>query len=255
MPAMPAPANDPAILISLRPAGEHAGLRRAAARRGMALVAVSPWRLRPRADAASLQALRVALRAPVVVFTSPAAARHAAALSPLRQPTRAQWLAVGEGTARALRAVGVADVLQPERMDSEGLLAMPALSGAGPVGLVTAPGGRGMLAAELARRGVEVLRADVYWREPLALPAGLLARLQALPGRSVLALSSGEALQQVMAQLPAPLAARWRAAPVVAASDRLAALARESGFVQVVRADGPMPAQLVETAITSFPPS
>lgn len=255
MPAMPAPANAPTTLISLRPAGEHAGLRRAAARRGMALIAVSPWRLQPCADAASVQALRDALQAQVVVFTSPAAARHAAALSPLQRPAGSQWLAVGEGTAGALRAVGVAEVLQPERMDSEGLLAMPALSGPGPVGLVTAPGGRGMLAAELARRGVAVQRADVYARVPLTLPAALLARLQALPGRSVLALSSGEALRQVMVQLPASVAARWRANPVVAASDRLVALARESGFVRVQRADGPMPAQLVDAAITSFPPS
>ena len=255
MPAMPAPANVSPILISLRPAGEHAGLRRAAARRGMALVAVSPWRLQPRADAASGQALREALQAPVVVFTSPAAARHAAALSPLQALAGTQWLAVGEATARALRAAGVADVLQPERMDSEGLLAMSALSGTGPVGLVTAPGGRGMLAAELARRGVEVRRADVYSRVPLTLPARLLTRLQVLPGRSVLALSSGEALRQVMAQLPEPLAARWRANPVVAASDRLVALAEQAGFVQVQRADGPMPAQLVDAALTSFPPS
>ena len=255
MPAMPAPAHPPATLISLRPAGGHQTLRRAAARHGMAVLAVSPWRLQPRTDDADVQALAAALQAPVVVFTSPAAVRCAAALASLRKPARSQWLAVGEGTARALRAAGVTPVQQPTRMDSEGLLAMPALASVQTVGLVTAPGGRGLLAAELQRRGVALHRADVYARVPLTLAPALLARLRALRGPSVLALSSGEALERVMPQLPDEVAARWRAQPVVAASDRLVQLAREAGFAQVRRAQGPRPAQLVAAAITPFPPN
>lgn len=255
MPAMAAPANSPVTLISLRPAGAHGALRRAAARHGMAVLAVSPWRLRRCADEATRRALADALQAPVVVFTSPASVRHANALAPLRPPAGSQWLAVGAGTARALRAAGVADVQQPARMDSEGLLAMPALSGAQVVGLVTAPGGRGLLACELERRGALLRRADVYSRVPLTLGPALLARLRALPGPSVLALSSEEALRLVLPQLPEAVAARWRANPVVAASDRLVELALASGFAQVRRAQGPLPAQLVAAAITAFPPT
>ena len=56
-------------------------------------------------------------------------------------------------------------------MDSEGLLELPALQElAGiDVGLVTAPEGRGLLAPALRERGAELLRADVYVREPIAL--------------------------------------------------------------------------------------
>ncbi|MDG2523923.1 uroporphyrinogen-III synthase [Stenotrophomonas sp. HITSZ_GD] len=248
---MPASAHVPTTLISLRPAGQHGALRHAAARHGLAVLGVSPWRLQPREDAATRGALGQALAAPVVVFTSPAAVRAAGRLAPLRPPAAARWLAVGEGSAGALRRAGVAEVIQPARMDSEGLLALPALAGAARVGLVTAPGGRGLLASTLAGRGVEVVRADVYERVPLALTATTLRRLHALTGPSVLALSSGEALERVLDQLPAELLARWQAQPVVAASQRLAAQAAARGFQRIVQAEGPRPAQLLAAALAA----
>lgn len=251
MPAMPASAHVPTTLISLRPAGEHDTLRRAAARHGLALLAVSPWRLEPREDAATRSALAEALAAPVVVFTSPAAVRAAARLAPLPAAASARWLAVGEGSARALRRAGVAQVIQPTRMDSEGLLALPALAEASRVGLVTAPGGRGLLAKALAERGAAVVRANVYERVPLQLAPATLRRLQALTGPSVLAVSSGEALARVLEQLPPELLARWQAQPVVAASDRLAAQAAAHGFRRIVQAEGPRPAQLLAAARTA----
>lgn len=245
MPAMADPANASTTLVSLRPAGQHGGLRRAAARYGMGLLAVSPWQLRARDDAATRAALGAALASPVVVFTSPAAVRAAHRLQPLRRPAAAQWLAVGAGSANALRRAGVDQVQQPTRMDSEGLLAMPALAAAQRIGLVTAPGGRGMLAPALVRRGGQVLRADVYDRVPRALSAPLLARLVALTGPSALAITSAEALEHVLAQLPTEVLARWRARPAVVASARLAALARGHGFGDIVQAAGPRPAQLL----------
>ena len=57
----------------------------------------------------------------------------------------------------------------------------------------------------------------------------------------------------VLAQLPPPLAGRFRAMPVVAASKRLARAAEEAGFARVVLADGPRPAQLMKAACTIGP--
>jgi uroporphyrinogen-III synthase len=48
-------------VISLRPAGQHEPLRRAAARHGARVLALSPWRLAPRDDAATRAALETAL--------------------------------------------------------------------------------------------------------------------------------------------------------------------------------------------------
>jgi uroporphyrinogen-III synthase len=241
-------------VISLRPQGEHASLRRAAAVHGARLIALSPWKLRPRTDDAACAALRIALDAQRVLFTSPAAVRAAAALLEFRPRPGQAWIAVGSGTARALRRAGVDCVQSPARMDSEGLLELPALQElAGlDVGLVTAPEGRGLLAASLRERGARLLRADVYARETIALSAPALRKLRALQAPALLALSSEGALRHVLAQMPADLLARLRAAPAVAASERLQRIAREAGFAEVELAEGPRPHQLLAAMARRF---
>lgn len=241
-------------VLSLRPVGGHAALRRAAAAEGARVLALSPWRLVPRGDPGSRHSLAGALASPVVVFTSPAAARCAAQLLPLEVPPGAQWLAVGSGTQQALRRAGVA-AMAPGRMDTEGLLALPQLQRVDgrEVGLVTAPGGRGELAPELVRRGARVLRADVYERMPVPVPARAVASLLRVDGRAWLALSSGEALETILQALPAEARAALLRASVVAASDRLAAIARKHGFRQAVVAASARPRDLVAAAAASHP--
>ena len=80
------------------------------------------------------------------------------------------------------------------------------------------------------------------------MPAATLTDLHALPGPAVLAVSSGEALEHVLPQLPAPLRERWQQQAVVVASERLGALAHAHGFTNVHCAAGPMPAQLAAAA-------
>lgn len=244
------PADTAWHLISLRPQGQHDTLRSAAARAGAHTLAVSPWRLALRSDPATRDQLVAAVQCDRLIFTSPAAAEAAARLLPLATLRNGTVVAVGEGTARVLRRRGAADVQAPKRMDSEGLLALPcmqALQGL-QVALITAPGGRGMIAAQVIARGAELQRVDVYERVPLPVTAATLARLDALPNPAVLAVSSGEALETVLPQLPPALLQRWRQMPVVTASDRLSVLARSLGFQQVNTAAGPLPAQLVDAA-------
>ncbi|WP_407353611.1 uroporphyrinogen-III synthase [Luteimonas sp. R10] len=238
-------------VISLRPVGGHAALRRAAARHGARVLALSPWRLVARDDAGSARELRRALSAPRVIFTSPAAVRAARALLPLRPRQAQAWLGVGAGTRDALRRAGVAGAIAPARMDSEGLLALPALREVDgeDVGLVTAPGGRGRIGAELRRRGARVLRADVYARVATAPSPRALAQLRATTTPLLLALSSGEALQRSLAALPADAVARLRGARVIAASARLAALARRRGFTDIAIATDARPRSLLAAAL------
>ena len=245
-----------ATVLSLRPAGAHEALRRAAAAQGAALLPLSPWRLQPRDDARTRAALAAALGAPRVVFTSPMAVASAKALERLRPAPRALWFAVGNGTAAALRECDVVAVA-PARMDSEGLLALPDLQHVDgiAVGLVTAPGGRGELAPALQRRGAQVLRADVYERIPIPLAAASLAALRALEGPAWLALGSGAALHALIEALPEDAVQALRRVPVVAASDRLAAQARALGFPHVVVAASAMPDALVAAAAAAHPPA
>jgi uroporphyrinogen-III synthase len=250
---MPAPPLAGCYVISLRPVGAHASLRRAAAAQGARLLALSPWRLVPRDDAATRASLDDALAAPRVLFTSPAAVRMALRLQPLVAVASRQVFAVGAGTAAALRRAGVATVAAPARMDSEGLLALPGLQLlAGTVGLVTAPGGRGEIVQVLQQRGARVFRANVYERVAIAPSSRALAALRALDAPAWLALCSGAALETLLAALPGDAVAVLRRARVVAASARLAQLARGHGFTgDAVIADSARPRDLVAAAVAA----
>ncbi|VXC19738.1 Uroporphyrinogen-III synthase [Luteimonas sp. 9C] len=238
-------------VISLRPAGAHGGLRREAARLGARTFALSPWRIACRDDDAARAALRHALAADIVLFTSPSAVAAASALTPLVARDAQAWLAVGAGTARALGRAGIVGVRAPTRMDSEGMLALPELDTVHgrSVGLVTAPGGRGVIAQALTDAGAGLRRADVYDRLPTPPAPGRIARLMALPAPWVLPLSSGDALQRTVDALPPEAAARLREAQVSAASARLAGVARTLGFAQIAQAADARPASLLAAAL------
>ncbi|MDR7191952.1 uroporphyrinogen-III synthase [Luteimonas terrae] len=238
-------------VISLRPAGAHSGLRREAARLGARTFALSPWRIVHRDDADIRSTLRRALAADVVVFTSPPAVAAASALHALHARDAQAWLAVGAGTAAALERVGIVGVRAPTRMDSEGLLALPELSAVAgrSVGLVTAPGGRGVIAQALVEAGADLRRADVYRRVPMPPSSARIQRLLALPAPWLLPLSSGEALSRTLASLSPDATARLREARVLAASARLADLARDAGFADIRQAKDARPASLLAAAL------
>ena len=192
-------------VISLRPRGAHAAVQRAAARRGAGVLALSPWCLRMRDDPSTRDALARALAASRVVFTSPMAVRAAGALQSLAPVPLREYIAVGAGTAAALRRAGATRVHAPARMDSEGTA-----RAAGPAGHRRhrprpghCTGGRGVLAPALQARGARVLRADVYVREPVPPAARAVEALLALREPAVLLLSSGGALAGILESLPA----------------------------------------------------
>lgn len=233
-------------VISLRPSGGHATVRRAASARGARTLPVSTLALRA-LDAGP--ALATALACPAVVFTSPAAVRFAKMQAPLQPAPGQHWYAVGQGTGAALRRAGVTSVLAPEgRGESETLLALPGLQAGGgrDIGLVTAPGGRGLIAEELGRRGFRVHRAEVYQRLPLRPRADRLAALAALPAESVLLVSSREAFDGLWSRLEPAGREALRQRPAVASSPRLAARLAELGFQRLVVAAGATPSQMLD---------
>lgn len=234
-------------VISLRPQGLHGGVRRAAAKFGIRTFALSTLAIEP-LDAGS--ALEQALACPIVVVTSPVAARLALAggVPAARRPQR--WFAVGPGTAAALHRQGIGDVVIPEKgADSDALLARPELARlhGQALGLITAPGGRGQLAKVLARRGAKLRLAEVYRRVPRSLAPYRRRALVALPARSALLVSSGEALASLWRSLPAPERARLLARPCVTSSERLASEARTLGFPDPWIAASARPADMLAT--------
>jgi len=232
-------------VISLRPLGQHGPLRRQATRLGARSFAVSTLRL---AMLPAGEALAEALRCPRVIVTSPTAVHYAAAQMPLKQRAGQHWFAPGAGTAAELNAAGVERVHFPMRgAGSEALLddaLLRPLQGAR-VGLVTAPGGRELLAEELQARGARLCVAHVYEREPLRPGAARLAALAGLPARSALLVSSAEALAGLWDVLDEEGRSSLRKRACVVASPRLAAQARELGFREPVRAEDARPERML----------
>jgi uroporphyrinogen-III synthase len=89
------------------------------------------------------------------------------------------------------------------------------------------------------------VRADVYRREPRVPPPHRLDALGALPARTALLASSGEALDAAWAALDAAGRDALRRRPVVASSARIARRVRALGFADVAVAEGARPRQLL----------
>lgn len=237
-------------VVITRPAGTGSALARQVRRHGGVPVLLAGLSLRgvERPDEAAA-ALRLACGDPLLIFTSPAAVRFAARLAPLR--TRATVLAVGQGTARALRRHGVANVLAPvQRQDSEGLLDHPALADlrGRRVALVGAPGGRGVLREQLAGRGARLREVHVYRRGMPRWSSRQLDALARLPRDARVLLSSAEALGNLQQGLPPEGFTRLRHGVAVASSERLAEAARQAGFSRVAVASSALSFDLLAAA-------
>lgn len=142
-------------------------------------------------------------------------------------------LAVGPATARALETAGISvDTAGGEGMDSESLLADPALSDVAGrrVVIVRGEGGRRVLDRTLAERGAEVTALAVYRRVPADLsPEALLGPLR--EGRAhVITATSREILDAIHALAGEQGRDLVRAAGLVVASERVLQRAAELGL-------------------------
>lgn len=239
-------------VVITRPAGTAAALvRRVRALGGVPILLPGMSLSRVDDEGAARSELQAALGDGLIIFTSPAAVRFAARLAPLH--TTATVLAVGQGTARALRRHSVERVLAPERQDSEGLLAHAALQDLGDrrVALIGAPGGRGLLRTQLAARGARLREVHVYRRVPPRLDRRHRDRVQALPPSALVLWSSAEALICLRQRLPPSAWATLSAATAVVSSERLVVAASEAGFHRIVRATSALSADLLQAAASA----
>ncbi|MDP1699053.1 MAG: uroporphyrinogen-III synthase [Xanthomonadaceae bacterium] len=237
-------------ILSLRPSGEHAPLRRATARHGARVLALSPLALRPLAAG---EALERALNADRIVFSSPAAVRFASTQRALAPCNTRVVVAVGAGTAAALASRGIRAAHPHERMNSEGLLSLPQLQHIETlsVGLITAPGGRGVLAAALADRARQLHVAEVYQRVPRTIGGDAWTKLAHVTTPLAVMVSSGEALDALLRQCPANARATLSRALIVAASQRLDKHVRLAGFKHIIRAASARPSNMLQ-ALAEF---
>lgn len=234
-------------VILCRPLGENRALAGRLRALGAQTLSLPVFRIAAAPDSErACRELRAALGCRVLIFSSPNAVKHAARLCPDWAGSDATAVAVGEATAKALESTAwKAAVVHPERADSEGVLDLPELNGVPRVGLVTAPGGRGLIEARLRARGSDLLRADVYQRVPISLRPKDVARLTSAAGRFALLASSEQAVQRLWQGLPASSLQRLAQGVAVVSSQRLRDTLLQQGFRQIRLARGPSPVQLV----------
>jgi uroporphyrinogen-III synthase len=237
-------------VVITRPAGTATTLARQVRRLGGVPVLLPGLSLRAAPDkAVALAHWREALQDEVLIFSSPAAVRYALALAPC--VTRAEVIAIGKGTARALHRHGIDAQVPAARQDSEGVLQLPSMQqlAGKPVALITAPGGRGLLQEELVARGASLREVHVYGRGAPRLNRRHLDAVLHLPAAACVLLSSGEAIQHLMVRLPDEARQRLCQATAIVSSDRIAEQARLAGFKQLHVAASANPADLLATAM------
>ena len=144
-------------------------------------------------------------------------------------------IAVGNKTRDTLVAEGI-QAQVPVRADSEGLLAMPALStpDSRDVVIVKGEGGRELLASELTGRGARVTEWVCYRRcGPEVDVSGLIEIRAGL----IFQASSGEMVSRLSELLAGGGQADLFQSSIIVPSDRVARLATEIGWGQVIRAE------------------
>lgn len=194
----------------------------------------------PAADPQSLRALVARLpEFNLAIFISPNAVRYGmeAALATGTLPPTLKIATVGQGSAKALRDLGVDTIIAPqERFDSEALLALPELQQVAGwrVVIFRGDGGRELLGDSLKARGASVEYAACYQRAKPQQDAGIL--LAANP--DVITVTSSEALAYLWEMLDGAAKERLADVPLFVPHTRIAEAAHKLGWRMVVPTAG-----------------
>jgi uroporphyrinogen-III synthase len=250
---MPLPLAGKAVLI-VRPRHQAGGLAERTRAAGGEAVVFPSLEIEPVApDARSAQALSQLGQFDLAVFISANAVQQA--MPWVREaggwPPPLTAAAVGQATAAALRAQGVARVLVPDAgADSEALLALPELQDmrGRRVLVFRGVGGRELLADTLRSRGAQVSYVECYRRvRPEIDPAPLAQRLASGQLHATLA-ASAEALANLLELVKAPALLDL---PLIVSHANVARAARGMGFRRVVVASGGE-AELFQTLLVAL---
>ncbi|MES1981011.1 MAG: uroporphyrinogen-III synthase [Pseudomonadota bacterium] len=222
-------------IVVTRPRDQAEPLARRIAQAGGLAILFPLLEIRAIADPLPLRALVARLHEfDLAIFISPNAAHYgmAAIRAAGELPENLKIATVGLGTAKALRNLGVAEIITPQdRFDSEALLALPQLQQVKGSRVVIFRGdaGRELLADTLRERGATVEYAACYRRtRPQHNVSALLA---AAP--DALTVTSSEALGYLHDMLDTAARAQLATVPLFVPHARIAAAARAQGWRDV----------------------
>jgi len=227
--------------VITRPARQAAGLALEVAALGATPIVFPAIVILPPADRAALLRAHAQLdRYDIAIFVSANAVEYGTP-DPKRWPARLLTFAPGAGTAAALAATGIHDVIIPNTtFDSEGLLALAELNDvAGKrVAIFRGSGGRELLRQTLEQRGALVEHIECYRRAvPRTGADGLLEAVRQRRAHA-LTLTSNEGLANLWSLLDEEGRMLLLRLPAFVPHARVAAHARTLGFVVVDCGDG-----------------
>ena len=168
----------------------------------------------------------------MLIFVSRNAATYFAAAWQGVLPEGIRMIAVGEGTATAMRTAGLRVDGQPEEESSEGLLSLLAkeeMAGEN-IWIVRGVGGRAHLASGLRAMGATVDYIEVYQR---VLPVVSEAMRENALAAECAVVTSVAGLDNLLALLPS-----MQSRPLLVISERIAQHAVQCGFKQVIVSTG-----------------
>jgi len=220
-------------IVVTRPREQAADLAQRIERLGGRALLFPLLEIAPVSDQAALQEQLVRLaQFDLLIFISPNAVRYGmAAMPPL--PDTVRIATVGQGSAHALRELGITSIIAPTgRYDSEALLALPELQKVSGwrVAILRGDGGRELLGETLKARGATVEYITCYQRSKPHFDVA--SPLAAAP--DAITVTSSEALGHLWAMLEEPARTRFTAMPLFVPHERIASLARQQGWRHVV---------------------
>ena len=168
-----------------------------------------------------------------VIFISPTAVIHSDKLHSELTTLTSNVIAVGSGTAMKLDEAGIADVRIPDTYNSEGLLAMPELQqpAAKQILIVKGRGGRPLLRESLIEQGASCETLDVYERKPIHIDQShwdWYWQGDCRRGVTAASIETLSAFDEQRQRYNAPFPDF-----ILAASDRIAEVARSLGYTDV----------------------
>lgn len=226
-------------IVVTRPREQAAGLAQRIEQAGGQAIVFPLLEISPADDQRALQ--EAVARLPefnLAIFISPNAVRYGmqAILAAGPWPSHLKIATVGQGSAQALRELGVSQIIAPcDKFDSEALLALPELQRVEGwrIMIFRGNGGRELLGDTLRARGARVEYAACYQRSrPQQDPASLVNAADAIT------VTSSEALAVLWEMLDAPSRTKMVDVPLFVLHERIAAAAQALGWHKVTATAG-----------------
>jgi uroporphyrinogen-III synthase len=163
--------------------------------------------------------------------------------------------AVGKATEKALSRSGLAVQLVPaSRFNTEGLLDTSEMNNvtAKSCLIIRGKGGRETLANCLRMRGAQVDYLEVYSRQRPRYSDRSVMRLLKTGGVNAITMTSGEALNNLLAMIDLELHDTLYLVPIIVISKRLKEMAKEMGFKHIAVAKSPEDCAITDAVILSM---